>query len=419
MTDKRPQGDPRHLFFIPSFYGALAWGIWLALYLMKLVRVDPCSNAALALYLLVEAFFVLSAIAALPRYTAVLQRRDVTGVNGGESAERPGAAGTLLFALHGAGFAGLALYVLEFSRNLGGIQGFILALVSEAYAIRWEMETSSSVGTQLSYFGWVAISLTVYHVARRTLPRWWMALAFLQFLGNFLFIDRTRPLWIIFTSLVMLLPVVRRLELRLIVRWMAGSCLVAVVLFWLVAEWTGKAGSADQYEDSVLPGITQQVYLYGVSGFAYFSRMLESNEQISYKPVRFLYPGLKYLARFGMVEEPPNQVLEFYDVPFPTNVGTFLEPFYRDGGFLFVLCGIIIYSFGFDCVGLLLLRGGRSLALYAWANLCFATFIGFFTPKISSFPIWLFMVMGMASLLHALSSSGLPADRGRQEHDCA
>lgn len=417
MADGKFSDNLKCLFLIPSFYGAVTWGAWLCLYLLKLIRVDDCGMIAMGVFLLMETMFILSLVVSLPFY---LQSAEAEEPGGAVSASAVGgwrfgtSSGLLL--LHTIGFLGLALYVLDFSRNLGGIAGFFLALVSESHAIRWEAETSTSIGTQLSYIGWIAIALTVYHVAAKRIPRYWLAVAVLQFLGNLLFIDRTRPLWILFSSLLMILPAVGRLELRKILRWAAGSVVVALLIFWLVAEWTGKTAYEGKYDDSRLPGIAREMYAYGVGGFAYFGKMLASNEQLSYRPVRVSYPAGKLLARFGLAQQPPGQVLDYYDVPFSTNVGTFLEPFYRDGGLLFVLCGIMLYSFGFDLLGRQLLRSGRPLAIYAWSSLCFTVFIGFFTPKIGSFPLWLFVAAGCLSLLAGQSArvahaAGTAADR--------
>jgi hypothetical protein len=366
---------------------------------MGLMPLDECSNLAMAIYLLVEAMFILSVFVSLPHYSQRLATiSEEEPVKPRLETEIRPVIKTAIILLHSVGFLGLTLYVIEFSRNLGGIAGFFLALVSEAYVIRLETLTSSSIGTQLSYFGWIAISLTVFFFAQRKLSGRWLLIAFVQFLGNILYIDRTRPFWIIITSLLMLLPAVRVLNVKKITRWLVASTFAALMIFWAIAEWSGKTGYNEIYESSLLPGITQDIYVYGVSGFAYFNKILESNEQLSYSPKRILYPAYKYLAKFGVTDDPPIQVLDFYEVPFSTNVGTFLEPFYRDGGLLFVLCGIIIYSFGLDLLGLYLFSSGKPLAIFAWSNLCFTTFIGFFTPKITSFPIWLFVVFGVISL---------------------
>jgi len=399
MADMTLRTSAKVLFFIPSFYGAAAWGIWLTLYLMKLVSLDDCGVVALGIFLLVEVFFLLSTFVSLPCY-----RQALISIEARPATEAPAVPGRLsgtragLYLLHGIGFLGLVQYVNEFSKNLGGITGFLLTLVSEAYAIRWEAETSASIGTQLSYFGWIAIALTVYQYSRKKVSGYWLVTAFVQYLGNFLFIDRTRPFWILFTSMIIILPAVRSLDIKRIARWSAGSCLVALLFFWLIAEWTGKTAYEGKYEKSVLPGISQEIYAYGVSGFAYFNRMLENNEQLSYMPERSLYPALKFLTRFGISAEPPRQILDFYDVPFSTNVGSFLEPYYRDGGLLFVLCGIIIYSFGIDALALRLLNSGNPLATYAWANLCFVTAMCFYNPMVNFFPTWLFTGLGILGI---------------------
>jgi oligosaccharide repeat unit polymerase len=412
MAERTFYKEARYLFFIPSFYGAATWGAWLLLYTLKLIRVESCGAGAMALFLAVELFFLLSAAVSFPYYRAVVgegaQTRPHPDREGGEGL----ALRLFLLLAHASGFAGIALYVVEFSRNLGGITGFFFALVNEAYAIRWEAETSASVGTQLSYLGWVAIALTGYLFAGRRISGRWLAPALLQFLGNFLFIDRTRPFWILFTVLFMILPAARTLETRRIVRLVAGAGILALTIFCSVAVWTGKTSYEGKFDDSALPGLSQEIYAYGISGFAYFNHLLESGEEVSYRPERVLYPAFRLLSRTGVTREPPAQILDFFEVPFSTNVGTFLEPFYRDGGLIFVLCGIVIYSFGFDLMGWAFLKSGNPLAVYAWANLCFATFMVFFTPQATFFPSWLFTALGGAGLL--IRSLGAARSRGHQ-----
>jgi len=167
----------------------------------------------------------------------------------------------------------------------------------------------------------------------------------------------------------------------------------------MIAEWSGKTYYKMLDESSVLPGIAQDIYMYGVSGFAYFNYMLENRQEIAYAPERLLYPINKLLSVYNPAAKPPSPILEFYEVPFSTNVGTFLEPLYRDGGMYFVILGTILYSFGLNSLCLTFLRNGTPLAYYAWAMLCFTTFICLFVPKISSTETWLFVGLGMASLV--------------------
>ncbi len=397
MQEMSPYKVSTTVFYIPSFYGAVTWGAWLFLYVLRLIKLDNFNPLALALFILIELLFVLVACSSFPRYRDVLSNTknatDHRMSNDGFPCK------SLLLALHVIGFLGLSKYLMDIASYFGGFNYVLFSLLHEAANIRGDIDLPTSLGTQLSYFGWLAIAFTIFGIANKKLSIWWLLLVAFQFLGNLIYIDRTRPIWIMFSALLMIFPSTAHLNLRKILKWVSVVLVVSSILFWFIAEWRGNTYYEDKLDDSVLPGITQLMYAYGVSGFAYFNHMLVNNEPISYKPERILYPLLKLLSKLNLTEEPPSQILEFYDVPFETNVGTFLEPFYRDGGFLFVFLGVLIYSVGFDILALKLLESKNIFALFAWSNICFTTFIAFFTPKITQFPIWLFIGLGSFSLL--------------------
>lgn len=382
-----------HLFFIPSVYGGLTWGGALFLYQLRLIEWESASIYAIAIFVIVECVFIMSVIIFSPLYRNWIARRS----SNCNSKSNPYNTQFLLLLLHIVGFIGIGKYVKDFSSNFGGLEGFFIALFSQSHLIRWAAEDTFSVGTQISYFGWIAISLTVFEVARKKISRWWLLVAFLQFAVNLMFIDRTRPIWILFTSALIILPTASILKVGKILKWALISTGVGIFVFLGIAAWVGKISEEGIYGTSDLPVPLQTVYSYATSGFPYFNRILDTEETISYTPERTMYPFIKILSSLNLVGAPPSQINEFYYLPFETNVGTFLEPFYRDGGIPFVIIGIIISSFGIDAVGLRLLKNGNNLSLYAWANLCFISFIGFFTPKIGSFPIWLFLGMAFLS----------------------
>ncbi len=387
------------LFYMPSFYGAFTWGIWLSLYLMRLIRLDACSGMALAIYIATEIFFVLSMALSYPHYRGTILADHSQPGDVFPSCERRTALKLTLLLFHLAGLLGLSTWLMHIAGYLGGFNLVLLALTSAADTIRGASDLSSTIGIQVSFLGWIAIALTVYAVARKQVSKWWLVLALIQFLGNFLYIGRTQPIWIMFTSLLMVLAALVSVNFRKAVMWTLLILVLFFALFWAIGEWTGKAYYEDKFEDPRIPGVTQVMYAYGVSGFAYFNHMLVHHEPVSYSPERVLYPVSKLLSRFGLIQEPPSQILEFYAVPFETNVGSFLEPFYRDGGLLFVVFGILVYSFGLDILGLKLLQSGSPIALFAWANLCFTTFMGFFTPLLAEFPVWLFIGLGLFSVV--------------------
>jgi hypothetical protein len=81
-------------------------------------------------------------------------------------------------------------------------------------------------------------------------------------------------------------------------------------------------------------------------------------------------------------------VLEFFSVPILTNVGTFLEPFYQDGGRLFLIFGILIHTLLFDRIALFLMKRISIFSVISIATLCFINFIAFFVPKVTSASSW-------------------------------
>jgi hypothetical protein len=94
------------------------------------------------------------------------------------------------------------------------------------------------------------------------------------------------------------------------------------------------------------------------------------------------------LSFLGIVDSPPPQVLPFLNLPFRGNVATFLQPFYADGGTVYLVLGLLAASFGVDFIALLCQRSRNPFVMLFWANLCFASAIAFFSPKLVSTPLW-------------------------------
>jgi hypothetical protein len=373
--------------------------MWLTLYELRLIAWDPPAASAEVIFLVVLAFYSLSALVWFDRYRLWHRRKDSDTFSKARGTLAPPAFRWALALLHVVGLVGIASYVRTFAAAVGGLPRFVEVLMLASAMIRRQSEVTSSFGTQLSYFGWIAIGLTWFEYCRGRLGKPWLALAVLQLAANLLYIDRTRPFTILFTSALLGLLAVPLGQVRNIAWRALALCIALGAVFLLIASWIGKVAVEGQYQASALPLWAQNLYYYGTGGFAYFSRLVGADETIRYLPERALYPALKALSALGLVGPPPSQLNEYYYVPFPTNVGTFLEPFYQDGGFSFTFVAIVIHSFGLDALGLALLRSGRGLAVFGWANLCFVTFISFFTPKLTGFPTWLFTSLAIAAAL--------------------
>jgi uncharacterized membrane protein len=86
---------------------------------------------------------------------------------------------------------------------------------------------------------------------------------------------------------------------------------------------------------------------------------------------------------------------EFYGQPYKTNVGTFLEPFYRDFGFFYMILGVIVHSFFLNYIAIFFLKINTPYSLFLVSNICIINFFSFFTPKLNNFPIWMFIGIGL------------------------
>lgn len=150
----------------------------------------------------------------------------------------------------------------------------------------------------------------------------------------------------------------------------------------------GKDAGVVDYTRISLPGPLQLVVVYLTSSFAYMGRLFKMDMPCDYYPARITYPLQKLLAKFHWVEQPPNQVLEFFSVPHLTNVGGFMEPFYQDGGSLFLVFAIVLYTFIFDRIVIKIMKNISAMGIIMIATICFISFMAFFVPKVASTATW-------------------------------
>lgn len=372
--------------FSPSFYGFFTWAATYLIYISNLLPWEPVAPEVHLVFIIQIALFFVSTLL-FSQYFAAAKPADhsLRGVR------VPSILAVM--CLHAIGFAGVAKFALDFSPSLP--DGFVGSLLDDSSQIRALGAEMTSIGTQLSYFGWLAIGLSVCY---RKINWWLLSISLLQLLSNFVFIDRTRPVWILFTAFLCLVWTRGNIDGWRVFRYLVLLGIIFIMLFVAIALWSGKMGDG-LFDDNVNP-LVGSLYLYITAGFSYFGHMLQVEMPPEYiVPERIFAPALTVLAEFGLCAPPPTQILDFYEMPYPSNVGTALEPFYRDGGFGFLMFGMLIYSFGFNVFGIWLLRKKSAAAVYAWATLCFCNFIGFFTPKIGNFPVWFFVFVGVIATL--------------------
>lgn len=369
------------LFVFPSTYGLFIWVSLVFSLSIKLFDVSVSLEAFVVFLYVIFCFWLVNFCSYFTHRKFSVQTLAVQ-IKHGQSDYIVFIASTII------GCYGLYLYVRDFSMYLGGYSGFFGLLSENPTAIRALAVEETSVGFQLSYFSWISIFYCIYFLfSGSRLGR--LSLVFLSGLGiiefslNLLFIDRTRPV-IIFLASCLIFIFLKSSRIRKPI-WAISAVFVGPILIFLIqASFTGKFNRDD--------GLLNNFLVYLFSGFGYFSSvMAEVNS--TFELNRTFYPIAKIINMLGGNLEIPSQILDFRSVPFPTNVGTFLEPFLSDGGIFFVIIAAPVLIFILDFLALRAVRSNSIIGLFLWANLIVVAIFSFFVPKFNSSYFYIFIIL--------------------------
>ena len=373
------------LLLIPSVYGAIVWVGLLLLVMFDLVPVNITGEAFSVFIYVILCLFV----------SAAFFFRSYVGVNistFGGSVVTDDLDKVLFWVCTLVGIGGLYIYVVDFSSQFGGLIGFFEVFFRDPLEIRALATEVTSPGFQISYFSWVSVFYCAVYAslgdARLRPPLLMLVLVGGGgFFLNLLFIDRTRPT-ILFLVCVLSFGVIRFSRIKKPARFYAGVFLDPLLIFFSQAMYTGKYDSGG--------GLFNNFLVYVLGGFGYFSSLL-ADVVPDYSLVRVFYPISKLMESMGLIDSVPSQILDFREVPFPTNVGTFLEPLLSDGGMWLVIAGVPIIVFAIDIVALRALRERSIMGLFVWANMVLIVLFSFFVPKYNATQIYLFVFICMIS----------------------
>jgi oligosaccharide repeat unit polymerase len=152
-----------------------------------------------------------------------------------------------------------------------------------------------------------------------------------------------------------------------------------VIAFPLI---TGKYGDE---------GVVNNIFIYIIGGFPYFDTVINESTNYTYTLSHTMYPLAKLMLALGLSENDISQISDFRDVPFPTNVGTFILPFIEDGGVLYVLLLTPVVIFLLDALAFSMLKRMSIMSLFIWANLIYVMIMAFFAARYASSAIYLFI----------------------------
>lgn len=385
------------LILTPSFYVLSTWFVTLLAYIAEPIILLPLSFNAILIILYVMAVSFVSAVLFSKSYAIAMK------YNKPEFQVFPTLFAFVMFSV--LGVAGLKAYFDYATDAVGGWGNYLYLVQYNPLAIR-ALEVSELGGAiQLSYLSWIAIGIGV-HLIRKHNVHWAiklfvLLLVFTEFFLNMAFVDRTRPVWLIVVVGISFIFTLKDSIRGMKVFLFAGPILV-IAIFISFSIVTNKVTAG---------GTTDTIIQYFLGGFAYFNFILDNIAGFEYEPVRIFYPISKVLSALGVIGEVPSQVLDFYQVPFATNVGTFAEPFFRDGGFAFLIVGIPIVLFSIDWLGLIAVKSRSILGVFLYSNLIFTNLIAFFSPKFVSTPIYLFIIVFFLSRIQRTGNSNRRLER--------
>jgi hypothetical protein len=381
----------------PSFYMAASWLAVLLIFLYEPIDLRPLGFDATFAIFYVILTAVLSSFIFNKRYSEAIRL-----IKPQQSDARP-VYWFLIFAA--LGLFGILKYFSFAAATVGGVLNYFLLFINNPLDIRAIAIDELGGAVQLTYFSWISIGLGVYLIsgAKISTPIKLAigVLLIILFISNLAFIDRTRPAWLLVLSIICF-SMTRKNPRKSLLKFTLYAPPVLLGFFIAFALFTGKLTQG---------GAGETTFQYLLGGFSYLNYIFQNISHFDYAPIRTFYPISKAMESAGLISAVPSQVLEFYNVPYPTNIGTFIEPLFSDGGFYYVLVGVPIIVFGIDWIGARALESNSFFGIFLYGNFVFANLISFFVAQFASTPIYLFTFIFIMTQLPRLRSKrrALPA----------
>jgi oligosaccharide repeat unit polymerase len=283
------------------------------------------------------------------------------------------------------GLFGLMKYYADFANLFGGWSSFFQILLNDPMQIRAMAAEETSMGFQLSYFSWISLFSGIIYVStyKTYSIKYFVVLStcIIIFILNLGFMERTRPTWLLLLIFFALASASKD-KVSFIKEKIIKFIIVIASIIIIFPLVSGKYGEE---------GVLNNIFIYIVGGFPYADSAMNDLRTIDYGVENTFYPISKILEVIGIKTTHSTQILEFREVPFLTNVGTFIEPFIADGGVLYVLIFTPILIFLFDLIGLYMYRENSAISMFVWANLIYCMALAFFASRYTNSAIYLFI----------------------------
>lgn len=290
-----------------------------------------------------------------------------------------------------------------------GIFGFLIQLahLQSALGLSTFVEAPSEareLHSNVKYLGFFnllnvanfAIALLYLCLYRR--PQLWVVLIMLWAMATtFITTDRTRFFYMVIWSFYIIVYLYRRIRINPRLAMTAVAVLALLLgFFLLIAKVYKKQAFDDNLEyvnvgDELAPLVDPYIYLTG--SYPVLQAFLEDKREPDYGKnsfapivtlIQLVYPELERAELVG----------KFYRVPIELNACTYLEPFYKDFGFLGLIFGPLML--GLVCTwAYVWMRQRKTLfSIYTTALLSFCVTISIFVNHFTQIATWFFIAIG-------------------------
>lgn len=367
----------------PSFYILCSWTVTLIIYIAEPIILNPLSVTSIGVIIYVIFIAIFSSLFFSGHYSKAIKSAIQLPI---------GTNAVMSFMIFTAlGAVGLYYFFTFASTTIGGFGVYIAILLSNPLEIRGIAVDELGGIVQLTYFSWISIGLGVSIICSPRIGLFTKiviaTIVALEFFANLLFIDRTRPVWLL-VIIAITIAMSKQNPRKALRKFVIGIPIAILIMFVSFSIATGKLSAGGAQE-------TLSQYLLG--GFSYMNFIFTNITEFDYSPIRTFYPISKVLESLGVITQVPSQILEFYDVPFTTNIGTFIEPLYSDGGVIFLIFGIPFVIITIDWIGIAALNAKSYYGIFIYSNLVLSNMLSFFVAKFTSTPIYLFIAIFIIS----------------------
>ena len=392
------------IFAIPSFWGLGTWTLALSAFLFGGMGWFPPDGLSLGILLLMPLFFIASLMFYGPVFKSLFDHHYRTLF--------PSIRLRWEMAFHLVGIVAAVMVVR--SINASGLieADYFTTFLENPMAIRRATTIEVPDGNYLGYAGWLGAFISGVQAGRKKKGRWiHFALLAIQVAANMVFVSKIRPISVILLfAFPYLIANYRRYGLSRILT--LGTALLALIVgFFLV--WSDSTGKVYGLGLGYPPAV-ETFLLYLSSGPAYFSQIV-AVEVPDMDLSRTLRPFYTLSAILFGTEPPPSPIIPFYSIPFTTNVGTALEPWYRDVGLVGVVAGMFTLSFVVDLVAYWGLLFRRTTGFLITVMMCLCSALAFFAPRLTTGAvIGALMLFALHALIVAMATLMRPR-RSRED----